>query len=51
MATVKAEVTTWLEEEKRALRVQQEEAMTTLARQAGTRALEIGGQILGRPLG
>jgi F-type H+-transporting ATPase subunit b len=51
MEVVKAELMDWLNEEKRALHAQQEQARTSLAREALTRALEIGGQILRRPIG
>jgi F-type H+-transporting ATPase subunit b len=50
MLAVKAEVTSWLDEEKRTLRRNQEEAKASLGQEARLRAVEIGGQILGRSI-
>jgi F-type H+-transporting ATPase subunit b len=51
VAAVKVEVMTWLDEEKRAIHISQQQARATLAHAARALALEIGGQILGRPIG
>ena len=50
MLAVKADVTSWLDGEKRALRIYQEQAQETLGQEARKRAVEIGGQILGRSI-
>src|SRR5882672_5240477 len=50
VAEVKAEVMHWLETEKRRLEIDEEQVRTTLQRDAGVRALEIGSQILGRSI-
>jgi F-type H+-transporting ATPase subunit b len=48
VAEVKAGVAHWLEEEKKALRVDEEQVKASLEKGARARALEIGAQILGR---
>ena len=50
IAGVKAEVATWLADEKSALQKQQEQAKVTLGAEAQARAKEISGQILGRTI-
>jgi len=50
IAGVKAEVATWLADEKSALQKQQEQAKVTLGAKAQARAKEISGQILGRTI-
>ena len=48
VAEVKEGVIRWLNEEKRALQIDEEEVRASLEKEARSRALEIGGQILGR---
>lgn len=48
VAEVKAEVTGWLENEKRRLQEDEEEVRGDLTKDAGLRAKEIAGRILGR---
>jgi F-type H+-transporting ATPase subunit b len=50
VAEVKAAVTGWLDEEKRALQIDEQQVKASLGTEALARALEIGGQILGRPI-
>lgn len=50
VSEVKAEVSRWLDEEKRRLQTDEEQVKTELREDARVRALEIGGQILGRPV-
>lgn len=51
VAEVKAEVTRWIDQEKQALRKDEEGARLSLVKDAEARAVEIGGRILGRSLG
>lgn len=50
VAEVKEGVMRWLDEEKRALQIDEEQVKARLEKEARARALEIGGQILGRPI-
>lgn len=50
VAEVKEGVMRWLDEEKRALQIDEEHVKASLEKEARARALEIGGQILGRPI-
>ncbi|HEY6229800.1 MAG TPA: ATP synthase F0 subunit B [Pyrinomonadaceae bacterium] len=51
VAEVRAEVTRWIDQEKQALKKDEEDARLSLVKDAEARALEIGGRILGRSLG
>jgi F-type H+-transporting ATPase subunit b len=51
VAEVRSEVTRWIDQEKQALKREEEGARVSLVKNAGARALEIGGRILGRSLG
>lgn len=51
LAEVRAEVVRWLDEEKRTLQIDEELVKGSLEIEARARALEIGSQILGRPIG
>jgi F-type H+-transporting ATPase subunit b len=50
VSEVKAEVSRWLDEEKRRLQTDEEQVKAKLREDARVRALEIGGHILGRPV-
>jgi F-type H+-transporting ATPase subunit b len=50
VAEVRAEVTGWLNEEKTTLQIAEEQAKAKLGKDARSLALEISGQILGRPV-
>jgi F-type H+-transporting ATPase subunit b len=50
VSEVKAEVTRWLDEEKRRLQTDEEQIRARLQKDAQERALEIGSHILGRPV-
>lgn len=50
VAEVKAEVTSWLEDEKRRLLADEEQVRAGLRRDADLMAKEIAGRILGRPI-
>ena len=50
VGVVKAEVTNWRDREKERLRVDADQVKASLAEDSLSRALEIGGRILGRPI-